>query len=210
MKIAKLLRQALTGRRGVVFLLVSLIWTSGCKPAPAPPPEIGSYREVGDFRLIDQNGDPIEAASFRGKVWIANFIFTSCSAECLVLSHRMGNLQRRFEGNPEVGFVSFSVDPGTDTPARLTKYAKTHGAGEGWSFLTGEPTEVDAVVRDRFLLPVEPAGDLMGNVIHSDRFAVVDRSGVVRSYVHGLEASAEDQIAAVVAKLLAEPPPSPE
>jgi protein SCO1/2 len=167
-------------------------------------PELRAYQEVGEFTLIDQAGTPVDAASLRGKVWIANFIFTSCSSECLVLSHRMGNLQRAFAGHPDVRFVSFTVDPGTDTPERLARYAKTHRAAEGWSFLTGDRDTVDAVVRERFLLPLAEAEAQPGNFIHSDRFVLVDRHGMIRAYVNGLEPQAEAQVQAVVDALLRE------
>jgi len=185
------------------FLLFPLL--ASCTPAPPPPPELRAYQEVGDFQLIDQNGGLVEAAALDGKVWVANFIFTSCSSECLVLSHRMRNLQRAFEENPDVRFVSFSVDPGTDTPERLAKYARSQGAADGWSFLTGDRDAVDAIVRQRFLLPVAEAAQASGTFIHSDRFVVVDRSGMIRLYVNGLEPPAETQIRSAVTRLLAEP-----
>ena len=131
-----------------------LLLSGGCSPAPTSAPEIRTYREVGAFTLTDQKGQPLASSSLLGKVWIANFVFTSCTAECLVLSKRMSNLEKRFAGRPDIGFVSFSVDPGTDTPARLDKYAKLYEAGERWSFLTGDSAAMEGLIKERFLLPV--------------------------------------------------------
>jgi protein SCO1/2 len=144
-----------------------------------------------------------------GKVWIADFVFTSCTAKCLVLSKRMSNLEKRFAGRSDVAFVSFSVDPGTDTPARLTKYAKLYDAGERWSFLTGDSVEMEGLIKEKFLLPVaaspeDEAALRQARLIHSDRLAIVDRKGVVRAYVNGMEPKAEEEAAQIVETLLAE------
>ena len=203
------MKRVLLLRQGGVLWLAVLLAAAGCAPAPTPPPQIRSYREVGDFSLTDQKGRALTAASLRGKVWIANFVFTSCTAECLVLSKRMSNLEKRFAANPNVGFVSFSVDPGTDTSARLAKYAALYDAGDRWSFVTGDSAAMETLIKDRFLLPVaqspeEAAALQKAMLIHSDRFAIVDRKGMVRAYVNGMQPVAEDQVASVVETLLAE------
>ncbi|RFC42901.1 MAG: protein SCO1/2 [Verrucomicrobia bacterium] len=181
----------------------------GCAPAPAPPPEIRSYREVGDFTLTDQTGNPLSSKALQGKVWVANFVFTSCTAECLILSKRMANLQKQFSGNDRVAFVSFSVDPGTDNPARLAKYADLFDAGTHWSFLTGDHAAVETLIKEKFLLPLAQSSEesdalQKATLIHSDRFAIVDSKGVVRAYVNGMQPKAEQEIAAIVEQLVAE------
>jgi protein SCO1 len=187
-----------------------LLATVSCGPAPSPLPQVRTYREVGAFTFTDQNGQPLSSSALQGKVWIANFVFTSCTAECLVLSKRMSNLEKRFAANPDVGFVSFSVDPGTDTPARLAKYARLYGAGERWSFVTGDAVALESLIKEKFLMavaqsPEEEAALRQARLIHSDRFAIVDRHGVVRAYVNGMEPQAEDQAAQIVTSLLKEP-----
>jgi protein SCO1/2 len=182
------------------------------KQEPQQQVLIGKFREVGDFTFIDQQARPLEAESLKGKVWIANFIFTSCAAECLVLSARFAELQRLFAKEDDLAFVSFSVDPQTDTPERLGQFAnRWHADPEKWFFLTGEAAEVDALVKNSFLLPItrDPieAGKLMSErFIHSNRFAIVDRSGTVRAYVEGLEPEAISTISRIVVELLNESP----
>ena len=186
---------------------------AGCrKAAPSAPVTIDRYREVEDFTFTNQNEAAVSRADLAGKVWVANFIFTSCSAECLVLSQRMGALQKRYQANADVAFVSFSVDPHTDQPPRLNQYAKTWQADPArWSFLTGSAEALDGIVKHSFLLPVargpeEQAALIRSNFVHSNKFALVDRQGVVRSYVDGLERDAVSKVAAVIDKLLAEAP----
>src|SRR5690606_25788807 len=81
------------------------------RQAARPQVQIGKFREVGAFTFTDQQSHPRTAEDLKGKVWIANFIFTSCAAECLVLSSRFAELQRLFAKEDDLAFVSFSVDP---------------------------------------------------------------------------------------------------
>lgn len=169
-----------------------------------------NYRMIDDFSLLDQYGQTRRRQDFAGKVWVVDFIFTSCTAECLVLSERMAELQRRFAGNPEVAFVSLSVDPQTDTPQRLAQYATRYQAGPHWTFLTGDTRTVDQLIKGSFLLPVarddrERSQIYLANLIHSQRFAVVDRLGVVRFYAEGMEPEALDSLTTAIERLLAEP-----
>ena len=204
------MNRLLTIRQGGAIWLGMLLAAVSCAPAPSPPPQVRTYREVGAFTFTDQNGQSLSSSALQGKVWIANFVFTSCTAECLVLSKRMSNLEKRFAANPDVGFVSFSVDPGTDTPARLAKYARLYGAGDRWSFVTGDTVALESLIKEKFLMavaqsPEEEAALRQARLIHSDRFAIVDRHGVVRAYVNGMEPQAEEQAAQVVTSLLKEP-----
>jgi len=171
--------------------------------------ELRNYRMIDSFALTDQHGETVRREDLEGKVWIANFVFTSCNAECIVLSHRMGQLQERFAENPDVAFVSISVDPQTDTPARLSKYAERYGAGPRWIFLTGDTREVDELIKGSFLLPIarndaERSKIVLANLIHSERLAVVDRLGVVRYYTDGMKPDAVDKVSEAVERLLPE------
>lgn len=172
---------------------------------------LGEFREVADFTFTAENGEPFALDDLRGKVWVANFIFTSCAAECLVLSARVAELQRHLRDYDDVAFVSISVDPQTDTPERLKAFAERwHADPERWRFLTGDVAEIDELVLKSFLLPItrDPIelGKLFSqNLIHSNRFAIVDRNGVVRAYVEGLPNESVSSILRIVVQLREEP-----
>lgn len=173
----------------------------------------GKFREVEDFTFTTQENVDLSLDDLKGKVWIANFIFTSCAAECLVLSARIAELRISLQDNEDVEFVSFSVDPQTDSPERLKAYAdRWHADPDQWHFLTGDTKTVDDLVINSFLLPVtrdpEEANQIAsGQFIHSNKFAVVDRAGVVRAYVDGLPEKSVDHISSLVFQLLQEPAP---
>lgn len=172
---------------------------------------IGDFRDVADFKLVSEDGETFSRDAVRGKVWIANFIFTSCSAECLVLSSRVARMQALTRGYEDIMFVSFSVDPETDTPDRLKAYAKRWHADPGrWRMLTGRAEEVDDLVINSFLLPVTRDPLALGklyseSLIHSNRFAIVDRSGKVRAYVDGLPEGSVDTVLRIALQLRDEP-----
>lgn len=141
---------------------------------------------VPAFRLTDQHGVTVTQSDFLGGVWIANFMFTSCPDVCPLLTERMARLRERVAptGN-SVRFVSFSVDPETDTPAVLLRYAREHAADHpNWSFLTGPLDDVRRVIVEGFKQAMEPVGDgdKPANVLHGSHFVLVDAQGTIRGY----------------------------
>ena len=194
-------------------LSAALLLVSCGKSQPASGVLAGTFREVSGFSLTTQEGETLTLEQLRGKVWIANFVFTSCAAECLVLSSRLAELQEEFRGFDDVAFVSFSVDPQTDTPARLRTYAERWRADpERWFFLTGEAAQIDKIAVESFLVSVsrEGAETSSGNLLHSNKIALVDRSGRVRAYVEGLPRESLYSLSQIVAQLRREPAPPPE
>ncbi len=134
---------------------------------------------IGEFALVDQNGQRFGSAQLRGKVYVADFIFTSCPDICPVLSTQMSNLQRRVD-SPDVRFVSITVDPEHDTPEVLRQYAARFRADHArWKFLTGEPDEVHRVVLENFRHPIGER-DERNRILHGMRFLLVDRRGTMR------------------------------
>src|SRR5437867_474496 len=119
---------------GVIFALP--IVRSVRARLPPPLPLLGT---ISDFTLSDQRGERFGSGELRGKVWVADFIFTRCPTECPLLTERMGKIQHRARnlGNA-FQLVSFTVDPEWDTPARLDAYARAHRASPRmWAFLSG-------------------------------------------------------------------------
>lgn len=108
-----------------------------------------------DFTFIERSGKQVTLANLRGKVWIADFIWTRCPDACPLMSAVMARLQAEFAGEPELRLVSFSVDPQFDTPAILVSYAAKFGADpDQWLFLTGEKKAIYHVIQKGFKLLV--------------------------------------------------------
>ena len=110
---------------------------------------------VPSFQLIDQNGAPFGSPQLLGKIWIADFVYSTCPGPCPMISSRMGELQKPLR-DTDVKLVSFSVDPQHDTPAVLRNYAAKLDAQPGrWYFLTGDKDTIYRLSRDGFKLAAE-------------------------------------------------------
>jgi len=136
--------------------------------------------EVPEFKLVDQNNKPFAKKDVLGKVWIADFVFTQCAGPCPMMTMSMVDLQKELAGLP-IQFVSFSVDPTHDTPEVLKKYAGVMKADErNWTFATGEAKEVYGLAAG-MKIAASPA-DAENNIIHSEKFILVDEKGWIRGY----------------------------
>jgi protein SCO1/2 len=137
--------------------------------------------EVPAFSFRDQNGRTQTNETLRGRVLIGDFIFTTCTTVCPLLSAKMRLLQRALP-EAEVGFVSFSVDPAHDTPEALANYARSWSPGESrWTLLSTDATGL-AALASGMKVAVEPSSDRENPIIHSSLFFLIDRGGKVRGF----------------------------
>ena len=165
--------------------------------------------EVPKFAFTERSGQSFDSTSLRGKVWVADFFFTSCPGTCLMLSKRMKEIHDATAKNGDVRFVSISTDAETDTPEVMTKYAASLGADARWSFLTGaRDTVFDLSIKGFKLALADADGvDVKEKFIHSTKLVLVDRKGWIRGYYDGVsEGSAEkDRLLADIQRLNNEP-----
>ena len=145
---------------------------------------IKQYGSVPDFLLTERNGSPVSLAELRGKIWIADFIYTKCTDTCPLQTAMMARLQEEYSSKPDVQLVSFTVDPERDTPDVLRSYAQAHGArGAGWAFLTGTPAEIKDVAQ-RYGVFARKTD--RGDVDHTFLTSLVDRAGALRVQYMGV------------------------
>lgn len=156
------------------FALALLAILGGCgsrKPLPV-------YWQVPQFQLTSQSGRAFDSKSLAGSIWVADFIYTTCTGPCPRMSALMKGVQNSVAGMPDVKLVSITVDPRHDTPEVLANYAVRYRALPGrWFFLTGDQSSLEKICRDGFKL-----GDVDGALVHSTRFVLVDRHGRVRGF----------------------------
>ena len=149
-------------------------------------PAVPVLGEPTEFSLRDHTGAAFDRASLNGQLTIAGFVFTRCQTVCPLISLRMRALQDQTRGLP-VKLISFSVDPGYDTPAVLAAYAAKVGADPArWRFVTGDPAEVRRVVGGMLRMSMDPDGSFQDggvpNVAHTEHLVLIDRAGRVRGY----------------------------
>lgn len=193
-------------RLGALTLALTLV--SACLPGAGD--DIPVLGEAPPFLLTDQDGVEFDSGSLRGKVWVADFIFTRCTDMCPMLSKEMAKLQGTLRNDPlllEVRLVSFSVDPEHDRPAVLAEYAKRYDAETShWTFATGSRDEIWELSVDGFKLAVgEDPGNVGQPLFHSDRFVLVDRGGRIRGYYSAMDSNVLVRLVADLRSVAEEP-----
>ena len=158
-------------------------------------PELPRVSRVPEFSLTSESREPFTRSGLAAKISIVDFIFTSCAGTCPMMSTKMSELQAELAHDPLVQFVSFSVDPETDTPEALSAYGAGYGAiGGKWTFLTGDRKAIFALTRDGFHLGLDTDGE--NAVIHSQKFVLVDANADIRGYYDSDDAKAMKQLIA--------------
>ena len=185
--------------------LLALAALLACTGSGRPPaPELPRLFTVPAFTLVERSGAPATLAALHGRPWIADFIFTRCAGVCPAMTARMAGLRTRLAGTP-VRFVSFSVDPATDTPEVLARYADAAGAGPDWWFVTGPMRDLHALATEGFKLAAmeNPPGveTADGPFLHSSKFVLVDRDGAIRGYYDSEDPAALASLEAAARRL---------
>jgi protein SCO1/2 len=150
---------------------------------PPPPPVQGL---LPDYELVNQDGAAFGSKQLEGQVYVASFLFTSCTTVCPLIAKGLLDLQKRYEddGVP-IKIVSFSVDPGTDVPSVLKDYGTRLGFNPArWTFLTGDELKLRRVLT-AFSVPLEPKRALSGglmDIAHSQKLVIVDGRGRIRGH----------------------------
>jgi protein SCO1/2 len=157
---------------------------------------------VPDFSLTDQTDQPVSLHELKGRVWVADFIFTNCGGTCPVMTEKMRKLQEALPA--DIRMVSFTVDPARDTSKALAAYAAEHGATrERWLFLTGDKQALYDICIKGFKLPLlDDEGTPLEPIMHSTRFVLVDKQGQIRGYYSGTEEEDLKRLAADAKGLL--------
>jgi protein SCO1/2 len=160
---------------------------------PPARPDLPVLAELPQFSLLDEEGKPFARTDMVGRVWIADFVFTSCADACPRLQAKMKKLQDRLvppEQGGGIALLSISVDPERDTPAKLKQYGDIFGARRGlWRSLTGPQKEVERTVVQGFhtamaKVPRDNADPHLEafDIMHGERLVLVDRQGRIRGF----------------------------
>ncbi|MGE3271176.1 MAG: SCO family protein [Chloroflexota bacterium] len=172
------------------MLVATLLLAAACRPASTLP----VLFPAPTFSLVDQTGRPFESSHLAGKVVIANFVFTTCTDICPLLTATMAQVRDQLRAADLLGekvvIVSFTVDPENDTPDALRVYGERFGAiPTEWRFLTGDRPAIDDILIGGFKVGRPPsvarAPGAAPEIVHTNRFALVDPKGQVRAMLNG-------------------------
>jgi len=151
---------------------------------------IGYGHKIGEFEFRNQNNQLITQEDVSGKVYVAEYFFTTCKSICPVMNRQMQRVHEKFVSEDEFRILSYTVDPETDTVEQMKRYAVEHGANdEKWHFLTGPKEDLYSLARKSYfvLKPAEAQnlGDAGSDFIHTNNFVLVDREARIRGYYDG-------------------------
>jgi protein SCO1/2 len=174
------------GRIRPLLVCLALLASLACRQEPPLPTLWPAPR----FALTDQQGQPFGTADVGQRVALANFVYTSCTDTCPLLSATMGQIQEQLKSEGLFGgkvvLLSFSLDPERDTPPVLAAYGERFGADPAaWKLLTGPSDTLGQLAQDFKLgrpIPLPPSSqNPLINLAHSNRFVLIDGSGQVRA-----------------------------
>lgn len=156
------------------------------------------YYPIPKFSFVNQDSVIITQETYAGSITLVDFFFTECPTICPMMSAQMARLQDKFlKENPElpIRFLSFSVKPESDTPAKLKAYSEKIGADlTRWNFLTGKASDIYELAQDGFLLTAFPSDTAQGGIFHTDKVTLLDKSLRIRGYYDGTSTSGMDQL----------------
>lgn len=160
--------------------------------------ELAIIKPAPSFTFTNFDGTIVTDEDFRGVVYIAYFFFTSCSGPCPLMNSKANVLQATFSRMDDFRIIGFTVDPDTDTPQRLSRYADRYNARAGrWYMARMALGDVADVASGGFMM-----GDVSEPELHSTRFALVDGSGIIRGYYDAMDERKLVELRAAITHLL--------
>ncbi|MEN8793298.1 MAG: SCO family protein [Flavobacteriales bacterium] len=146
------------------------------------------YHSVQPFSFINQDNEEVTEDYLKDKITIVDFFFSTCPTICPVMTNNMVKLQKKWGVQPEVQFLSHTVDPETDTPAKLKRYAKwKHANTSNWNFVTGDKRKIYESGVFSFMVATQEDALSEHGFLHSSLFIMVDKDLRIRGIYNGLE-----------------------
>ncbi len=154
------------------------------------------YPRIPFFHFTNEFGKEITSTQFKGKVWVADFFFTSCQTICPIMTTNLKRLNHSTKDlKDQIQFISFSIDPERDTPATLSRYKSHHGIlSDNWTFLTGDEEKTHLLGIENFQIFAGRDEESQGGFAHSGAFTLVDKEGFVRGVYLGTDPKQVEQL----------------
>lgn len=207
-------------------LLLLLLVFSQCKPAgenSTPLPKLGNwhvnektvdgktvqdtvYHQIADFSFMNQDGETITNGSVDGKVYVADFFFTTCPTICPIMKKEMIRVYEKYGDNPNFKILSHTIDPNHDTEEVLKDYAQKLGIEDAstWNFLTGDAEKIYEIGQTSYITTAQADQNEPGGFLHSGAFLLIDQKGHIRGVYDGTKTDQVDQLIKDIPKILVE------
>ncbi|RIV73268.1 SCO family protein [Flagellimonas aequoris] len=144
------------------------------------------YHTIADFALVNQNGDTITQDNYKGKIYVADFFFTTCPTICPIMTKNMGEIQAAILDDPNIMLLSHSVTPVIDSVPQLKKYALEKGVVDSkWNLVTGDKKQIYELARKSYLAVKTDGDGGPYDMIHTENFILVDKEKRIRGFYDG-------------------------
>jgi protein SCO1/2 len=162
------------------------------------------YPTIPFFYFRNQDSNIVKSTDMKGKVWIADFFFTTCQTICPIMTTNMKRLNEKTKDlEDKVQFISFSINPDHDTPSQLKRYINHHHIStKNWEFFTGNEEETHRLGIENFQVFAGRDDEAEDGFAHSGAFTLVDREGYVRGVYLGTDEKQVKQLEIDLRKLL--------
>ncbi|BAU54685.1 SCO family protein [Mucilaginibacter gotjawali] len=166
------------------------------------------YQTIPPFKLVNQYGDSICNSDLNGKIYVADFFFTSCPSICPVMQRNMLNVYNAYKNTADVKILSYTIDPKYDSVKVLKKYADKLGVtGNMWWFIQGKKDDTYRLAEKSYLVAVSQDTTVPGGYVHQGYFVLVDKQKRVRGSYDGTNPQQVSQLIDDIKILKAEPAP---
>lgn len=147
---------------------------------------VSKYHKIADFSLINQNGKTITQEDYKGKIYVADFFFTTCQTICPIMTDHMYLIQKEIMNDDEVMLLSHSVTPEIDSVEQLKRYAKLKGVNDQkWNLVTGDKKQIYELARKSYLAVKTDGNGDEYDMIHTENFMLIDKKSQIRGYYDG-------------------------
>lgn len=147
---------------------------------------ISKYHTIADFSFVNQNGKTITQKDYEGKVYVADFFFTTCGSICPKMTTNLAEVQKAIINNPKVMLLSHTVFPETDSVPVLKAYAIKNGVVDSkWNLVTGDKKEIYTMARKSYLAVKLGKPEQLYDMVHTENFVLVDTKRRVRGFYDG-------------------------
>jgi len=147
---------------------------------------ISKYHTIADFSFTNQNGKIITQKDYEGKIYVADFFFTSCGSICPKMTTNLVDVQKAFINNPDVKILSFTVTPEIDSVPVLKEYALKNGVNDlKWNLVTGDRKAIYTLARKSYLAVKQGKPEEQYDMVHTENFVLVDTKKRVRGFYDG-------------------------
>lgn len=153
------------------------------------------YHSIANFSLTNQNGKTITQDDYKGKIYVADFFFTTCQTICPIMTKNMREVQKRTIADDGVMLLSHTVTPEIDTVAQLKRYADEKGVNASkWNLVTGDKKQIYELARKSYLAVKDNGDGGPFDMIHTENFILVDKARQIRGFYDGTSLEEIDRL----------------